>query len=205
MPVKSCKKLIFSFLPAFLFVLTVAASIPHIDTARTREKAKQALAYCRQKGFDTKYCILIDMSLPSGTKRFVVWYFGKNNILLSGLVSHGCGKMPWSGMWSKDKPVFSNADGSHCTPLGKYKINNRAYSAWGIHVKHYLDGLESTNSNALVRQIVFHSWEEVAENDVYPFETPEGWGCPAISNNTMKIVDGMLRKQKKHWLMWIYA
>jgi len=203
-PVKSCVKLAFNFLPAFLFAISVKASVPRLDTSRTRQKAKQALTFCRQRGYDAKYCILIDMSLPSGVKRFMVWDFGKNNILLSGLVSHGCGNMPWSGVWSKDKPVFSNADGSHCTPLGKYKINSRAYSAWGIHVKYYLDGLESTNSNALVRQIVFHSWEEVAENEVYPFGTPEGWGCPAISNNTMKTVDALLRKKKKHWLMWIY-
>ncbi|WP_234997862.1 murein L,D-transpeptidase catalytic domain-containing protein [Mucilaginibacter sp. OK098] len=201
---KSCINLAFNFLPAFLFAFSVKASVPRIDTSRTRQKAKQALTFCRQKGYDTQYCILIDMSLPSGVKRFMVWDFGKNDILVSGLVSHGCGKMPWSGVWSKDKPVFSNADGSHCTPLGKYKINNRAYSAWGIHVKYYLDGLESTNSNALARQIVFHSWEEVAENEIYPFGTPEGWGCPAISNNTMKTVDALLRKQKKHWLMWIY-
>ena len=28
--------------------------------------------------------------------------------------------------------------------------------------------------------------------------------CPAISNNTMKIVDALLRQQKKHLLLWIY-
>jgi hypothetical protein len=197
-------QIIVSFLSAFLFAVNTYASAPHIDTIRTRQKAKQALTFCRQRGYNTNYCILIDMSLPSGVKRFMVWDFNKNKILIAGLVSHGCGKMPWSGVWSKDKPVFSNADGSHCTPLGKYRINNRAYSAWGIHVKYFLDGLERTNSNALVRQVVFHSWEEVPESEVYPTGTPEGWGCPAISNNTMKLVDPLIRKQKKHVMMWIY-
>lgn len=180
------------------------ARVPNSDTVRTRQKAKQALAFCRQKGYNTKYCILIDMGLPSGVKRFMVWDMSKNNILISGLVSHGCGKSPWSGVWSKDKPEFSNLDGSHCTALGKYQINTRAYSAWGLHVKYYLAGLESTNNNAMIRQIVFHSWESVPETDVYPNGTPEGWGCPAISNNTMKFVDALIRRQKKHMLMWIY-
>jgi hypothetical protein len=172
---------------------------------RTREKARQALTFCKQKGYNTKYTILIDMNLPSGVKRFVVWDFARNNIMLSGLVSHGCGKMPWSATWSKDRPDFSNADGSHCTALGKYRIDGRAYSAWGIHVKYYLAGLESTNDKALGRQIVFHSWEKVAENDVYPQGTPEGWGCPAISNKAMQTVSALIDKQKKHLLMWIYS
>lgn len=204
MPVNSCNKFICSFLPAFFLVLCVSAAIPHIDTSRTRQHAKQALLFCRQQGYNTRYCVLIDMSLPSGVKRLVVWDFRRNDMIIAGLVSHGCGTAPWSGIWSKDKPVFSNADGSHCTALGKYKINNRAYSAWGIHVKYYLNGLESTNSNAMIRQIVFHSWEAVPENEVYPSGSPEGWGCPAISNHTMKAVDALFQKQKKHLLMWIY-
>ncbi len=178
---------------------------PHIDTLRAQQKASEALIFCKQKGYDTKYCILIDMGLPSGVKRFMLWDFSKKAILTSGLISHGCGAMPWSGKWSKDKPQFSNADGSHCTALGKYRIDQRAYSAWGINVKYYLTGLESTNNNALKRQIVFHSWESVPETEVYPDGIPEGWGCPAISNGVMKVVDALLRHQKKHTLLWIYA
>jgi len=204
MPVKKLYKLIYTFLPAFLFAFSLSAATPRLDTARTWQKAKEALKFCKAKGYNTQYCILIDMSLHSGVKRFVVWDFKKSNIFLSGLVSHGCGKYPWSGAATANNPTFSNADGSHCTALGKYRVNARAYSNWGIHVKYFLNGLESSNNKALGRQIVFHSWEQVAENDVYPYGTPEGWGCPAISNNTMKIVDPLIRKQSKHLLLWIY-
>ena len=188
-----------------LLTATANAFAPHIDINRTRQKAKQSLAYCKQKGYNTRYCILIDMSLHSGVKRFMVWDFRKNDTLITGLVSHGCANAPWSGVWTKDKPVFSNSDGSHCTALGKYRVEGRAYSAWGIHVKYFLTGLESTNNNALIRQIVFHSWDQVSETSVYPNGTPEGWGCPAISNNTLKIVDALIRKQKKRMMMWIYS
>jgi hypothetical protein len=186
------------------FGISAFAVSPHIDMARTLQKAKQAQIFCKQKGYNARYCILVDMGLPSGVKRFVVWDFVKKDTLICGLVSHGCGRNPWSGVWSKDKPTFSNQDNSHCTALGKYQVDGRAYSAWGNHVKYYLTGLEGTNNNALVRQIVFHSWEQVSENEVYPNGTPEGWGCPAISNNTMKITDALIRKQKKHLLLWIY-
>lgn len=195
---------IITFFLLLLWCLNINATIPKIDINRVRSKAKQALLFCKQKGYNTRYCILIDMSLPSGVKRFIMWDFGKNDTLTLGLVSHGCGSAPWSGVWTKDKPQFSNTDGSHCTALGKYRIDERAYSAWGTHVKYYLAGLEGTNSNALGRQIVFHAWEQVTDNEVYPNGTPEGWGCPAISNNTMKIVDPLIRRQKKHILLWIY-
>jgi hypothetical protein len=202
--VKRCKNLFFSFLPAIFFAFSLNAPVPQINPDRTRQKAVECLRYCRQHGYNTHYCVLIDMSLPSGVKRFMVWDFRKQSILVSGLVSHGCGKGPWSGVWSKDKPSFSNSDGSHCTALGKYEVDNRAYSAWGVHIKYYLTGLEATNNNALIRQVVFHSWEEVPETEIYPQGTPEGWGCPAISNNTMKTVDQLIRKQQKHVLLWIY-
>jgi hypothetical protein len=132
---KTYHKLVIAFLLAFAFAPSVKATTPHIDINRTRQKAKQALIFCRQKGYNTKYCILIDMSLPSGVKRFMVWNFLKNDTLVSGLVSHGCGVEPWSGVWSKDNPVFSNIINSHCTSLGKYSVNARAGSAWGIHIK----------------------------------------------------------------------
>nr|WP_294793599.1 murein L,D-transpeptidase catalytic domain family protein [uncultured Mucilaginibacter sp.] len=197
-------KIIYRILPAFLLLLSFRAAAKHLDIKRTREKAKQALQFCKQKGYNTQYCILIDMSLSSGVKRFVVWSFKGDSILASGLVSHGCGRSPWSGTSSRYKPEFSNADGSHCTALGKYQLKGRGYSNWGIHVKYYLNGLESTNNKAMGRQIVFHSWDDVPEQEVYPLGTPEGWGCPAISNNTMKLVDPLLRKQKKNTLLWIY-
>jgi hypothetical protein len=195
---------LFMLIGLLLIGISVKADAPEINVARSQQKAKAALLFNKQKGYNTKYCILIDMSLPSGVKRFMVWDFKQNKAILTGLVSHGCGNSPWSGMWSKDKPTFSNADGSHCTSLGKYAITARGYSNWGIKVRYCMAGLEKTNSNAMARQIVFHSWEQVPDEEIYPNGTPEGWGCPAISNSNMKIVDALLRKQKKRMMMWIY-
>ena len=197
--------LLAGFIVLLLSISNVHGQTPHIDTARTRQKAQQALRFCRNKGYNTQYCILIDMSLPSGINRFVVWDFSKSNIRLSGLVSHGCGANPWSVDYSKSNPKFSNEADSHCTSLGKYGIHSRGYSQWGIHVKYALTGLEKSNSNALARQVVLHSWNSVPEKEVYPNGTPEGWGCPAISNHTMQAVDALIRKQRTTMLLWIYS
>ena len=177
---------------------------PSINIESTRLKAIQALKFCKGENFNQDLCILIDMSLHSGIKRFIVWDFKKNKISKSFLVGHGCGDNPWNKDISKETPKFSNDDGSHCSSLGKYKIGKRTHSDWGVNIKYALHGLDLTNSNAFKRFIVFHSWEVVSDEELYPNGTPEGWGCPTISNNSFKIIDLLLKSSAKPVLMWIY-
>jgi hypothetical protein len=44
----------------------------------------------------------------------------------------------------------------------------------------------------------------VSDSATYPTGTPEGWGCPAISNKNFKLIDPLLQKTNKSVLMWIY-
>ncbi|WP_284651217.1 murein L,D-transpeptidase catalytic domain-containing protein [Flavobacterium terrisoli] len=177
---------------------------PTVNVSRTDTKAKEALTFCKANNYNEDFCILIDMSIHSGLNRLFLYDFKKNAISQQMLVGHGCCNYPWSQTWSKDSPTFSNKDGSHCSALGKYKIGQRAWSDWGIHVKYVLHGLDESNSNAQSRYIVFHSWEKVSDTEVYPEGTPEGWGCPTISNKNMKIIDPILKAADKPVLLWIY-
>jgi hypothetical protein len=177
---------------------------PSVNKSKLQVKAKEALDFCKRKGYNSNFCFLIDMSLHSGVNRFFIWNFLEAKIEDSLLVAHGTGNYPWNNDFTKENPSFSNKDGSHCTSLGKYKIGIRGYSDWGIHVKYLMHGLEESNSNALARQVVFHSWERVSDTEVYPDGTPEGWGCPAISNAKMLLIDKKLKASKSPVLMWIY-
>ncbi|ALR29539.1 peptidase [Chryseobacterium sp. IHB B 17019] len=177
---------------------------PGIDVNKTKLKAKEALQFCKSKNLNTDFCILIDMELHSGIKRFFIWDFKKDVVSKQYLVGHGCGSNSWSKDHSKDNPKFSNEDGSHLSALGKYKLEGRGYSDWGIHVKYLMHGLEETNNNALKRFIVFHSWDLMSDKEVFPDGSPEGWGCPTVSNNAMKEIDPMLQNARKPVLMWIY-
>lgn len=177
---------------------------PSVNMKTTRLKALEAFDFCKNQNFNTDFCILVDMSLHSGVKRFFVWDFKRDTISFSFLVSHGCCNNTWNDDLSKENPGFSNIEGSHCSSSGKYKIGERDYSDWGVHIKYVLYGLDDSNSNALSRVIVFHSWEVVADKEIYPDGTPEGWGCPAISNNSFKIVDPLLKGSIPPVLMWIY-
>ncbi|MES2591005.1 MAG: murein L,D-transpeptidase catalytic domain family protein [Bacteroidota bacterium] len=179
-------------------------NLPIAMIEKARIKADEALMYCKANKLNTDFCILIDMSLHSGVNRFFVWDFEKDTIINRFVVGHGCCDKPWSSDLSKDNPTFSNKDGSHCSALGKYKLGDRGYSDWGINVKYLMHGLEPTNNNALARTIVFHSWDMVSDKEVYPDGTPEGWGCPTISNNNMLIIDPKLKSAQKPVLMWIY-
>jgi hypothetical protein len=44
----------------------------------------------------------------------------------------------------------------------------------------------------------------ITENETFPEGTPEGWGCPAVSNQQMRALDSLLKKEKKPLLLWIY-
>lgn len=177
---------------------------PEVNMALLRSKAQAAKAFCNKRDFNTKFCLLIDMSLHSGLKRFFVWDLKGDSIMHRFMVAHGCCDSPWSYAFTKDDPGFSNTDGSHCSSLGKYRLGKRAYSEWGVGIKYIMHGLESSNSNAESRLIVFHSWDEITDDEIYPDGTVEGWGCPTLSNNSFKIVDPMIKASKKPVLMWIY-
>lgn len=175
-----------------------------IDASKLKKQSEEAFKFCKKNRYDTLNCILVDMSVHSGNNRFMVWDFSKDTVLFAGLVSHGCGLKPWGKDRSKEEPVFSNKHDSHCSSLGKYKIGARGYSQWGIKVNYLLHGLEGSNSNALSREIVLHSWEDIPDEELYPRGTPEGWGCPAVSNELLKKLDPLLRNKSKPVLLWIY-
>ncbi len=183
---------------------SVVISKPKIDIPKTTQKAKEALEFCESKNFNTDFCILIDMGLHSGLKRFFIYDFKKNEISQQYLVGHGCGNSSWSTDDTKENPSFSNEDNSHLSSLGKYKLGARGYSNWGVNIKYLMHGLEETNNNALKRIIVFHSWEKMSDEEAYPKGSPEGWGCPTVSNNAFKEIDPLIMNSKKPILMWIY-
>ena len=183
--------------------ITLSISCANEDT-KPNLRTDEALAYIKQNNMNTDFCIFIDMETHSGKERFVVWDFNQKKILKQGLVSHGCGEQPWSGDYTKEAPIFSNEFDSHLSSEGKYAIGDRAWSNWGINIKYWLKGLDSTNSNAEKRLIVLHGWESISDKEILPNGTPEGWGCPAVSNNMMTYLDTKLRYVDKPVLFWIY-
>lgn len=165
--------------------------------------SKEALEFCKKHKLEREYFLLADLSVHSGKKRLFKYDFKKDTISSSYMVSHGCGDSMWGQTFTKNDPKISNEADSHCSSTGKYIIKERGVSQWGIKVKYLLHGKDKTNSNALNRAIVLHSWEEIPNNEVFPKGTPEGWGCPAVSNEAMREIDKILKQSKKSVLLWV--
>ncbi|MCU0417388.1 MAG: murein L,D-transpeptidase catalytic domain family protein [Cytophagaceae bacterium] len=177
-----------------------ATSVDETDVPSV-QKIQEAKRFVREQSMDTSLFILIDMRIHSGKNRFFIWDAKGDSILYSGLVCHGSGKGSTAAI-----PVFSNEKGSYCSSLGRYAIGARSYSQWGIHIHYKLHGLDTSNSNAMERIVVLHSYDEVPDIEIYPYYLPLGYslGCPVVSNSMMTRIDALLKNRKQRVLLWMY-
>ena len=193
-----------------LILLSIASQleneVEHQKDFYTRldTKADSAYLFCTTHQYNTDIFLLFDARIHSGKKRFFIYDYKSKSILTSSLCSHGCGDSLWGSDETKTCPVFSNMPESHCSSLGKYRVGKRGYSNWGININYRLHGLEKSNSKANARDVVLHSWFDISEEETYPAGSPEGWGCPAVSNDFMAALDSVLIKSRKPVLLWIY-
>ena len=166
-------------------------------TYGTRNRANQVKIYAEQKGYSTKYCFLVNMSLPSGRNRFFVYDLEKNSVVYSGLVAHGsCNETFIS------HPRFSNANGSGCSSLGKYKVGAFYHGKYGKSFR--LHGLENANSNAYARAVVIHAYYCVPDEEIYPRVLCNSFGCPMVSQSFFNRLSRIIGSSEKPVLLWIY-
>lgn len=166
---------------------------------RMKQNTANLEAYVNANGFNTDYCFLVDMSIPSGKKRFFVYNIKKDSIEFTSLVAHGSGSYTSA---CNDQLVFSNTPNSNATSLGKYKIGGSYYGTWGFSYRLY--GLDSTNNKAYERAIVLHSDSYVPENETYPRHIYESEGCPIVSPNFLAVLGKYIKTSTKPVLLWIY-
>jgi hypothetical protein len=160
-------------------------------------KKAKAFSYCKGNELDTNVCILINMDVHSGKKRLFVLDFIADTLLLKGICAHGSCNGRNAPKKNGSAMQFSNVSNSYCSSLGKYKIGKRSWSNWVINVHYKLHSLDSSNSNAYKRIVVLHSYEGVPDYEVYPNRVMTSWGCPMVSDESMRYLDKMLKKRKK--------
>ena len=151
-------------------------------------KTFELKSYCRFKGYNTDYGILVDYSRHSFQQRFYVVDLNTGEIVLKSLCGHGRG-----GDSSVFRGEFSNVPGSHCSSLGHYKIG-RERKMYNYPVNAFeLDGLDETNSNARARAILIH-----------PSVGPRSLGCVTLPFHRYKRLAKMLHMQCVSVIMWVY-
>lgn len=166
---------------------------------RLKQNTASLEEYVTENDFNPEYCFLVDMSIPSGKKRFFIYNIKKDVVEYSSLVSHGSGSYKPG---CNDQLVFSNMPSSNATSIGKYKIGNAYYGTYGLSYKLY--GLDSSNNNAYKRAIVLHSDSYVPETETYPRHIFESAGCPAVSPNFLAELGKYIKTSNKPLLLWIY-
>lgn len=166
---------------------------------RLKLRTAEMHEFIKTGDYNTDYCFMVDMSIPSGKKRFFVLNLKNDSVEISSLVSHGSGSYKPN---CQDVLTFSNSPNSNATSLGKYKIGVSYYGTYGLSYK--LFGLDSTNSNAYERAVVLHSDSYVPDKETYPRHIYESAGCPIVSPSVLGLLGKYIKNAAKPVLLWIY-
>ncbi|WP_228374692.1 murein L,D-transpeptidase catalytic domain-containing protein [Chryseobacterium sp. FH1] len=166
--------------------------------AKISQKIADLKAFIKESNYNSDKAFLIDFSISSSKFRFFVVDLKSGKIIQKALVAHGDG--------SEDGKVngilkFSNKDGSHCSSLGKYIIEEKYKGKFGMSYR--LTGLDETNSNARSRAIVLHRLScvpDVEQKD----EICLSFGCPMVSDNFFKILEQHIDKSDKKLIIYAY-
>lgn len=185
----------------FLLLINCCTSRPAEPSAldpspiRLKQHAIQLKSFAVGQQANTRFGILIDMSLPSWKKRLFVVDLQTDSVLIDGLVCHGQGKDYYT-----EDVAFSNEVGSNCSSQGRYKIGVRYYGDFGLAYK--LHGLDSSNSNAFKRFVVFHAHPCVSEFEGTTICRSDG--CPTVNPVVLEKTAKLIDASAKPVLMWIY-
>ena len=191
------KKFLVSLCCLFIAINVVKLFMPNSIPSDISEIYK----YCKQNGYSTDYCYLVDFSRHSGLDRFYIYSFKEKKIIHKSLCAQGLGPN-----YNIFKHEFSNKVGSNLSSLGKYKVGNirKMYTVqWCTPRGYTVYGLESTNSNALARGILIHNGNP--EIQTFPFPCfPVSRGCFAVSNSMMKHIENTKKHTSKPILLYAY-
>lgn len=203
-------KLIYSLKPFLFFIfsfLIISCEVKSQENqsiyyTNPEEKISHKIAdlksFLKESNYNSEKAFLIDFSVSSSKFRFFVVDLMTRKIIQKGLVAHGDG--------SEDGKInnnlkFSNIDGSHCSSLGKYVIEEKYNGKFGMSYR--LTGLDDTNNNARARAIVLHKL-----NCVPDVEQSEdiclSFGCPMVSEDFFKILEQHIDKSDRKIIIYAY-
>ena len=173
------------------------STVKPVRKSTLSSRATEVSNYVVQKGYSTKYCFLIDMSLPSGSNRFFIYDLQKGSVAYSGLVAHGSCEERFLS-----RARFSNVNNSGCSSLGRYKVGAFYNGKYGESFR--LHGLDNSNSNAFPRGVVIHGYDCVPDEEIFPRVLCNSLGCPMVSYNFFDKLSRIISGSEKPILLWIY-
>jgi len=153
--------------------------------------------FVKGKNYNQDIAVFINFKTYSGKYRYFVYDLKNDKILQKAIVSHGSGSVVKN---SKDLK-FSNTEGSYQSSLGKYEILNSYSGKFGKAYR--LNGLDISNSNAMQRAIVLHSYGCIPDRES---SDPAclSLGCPMLSTNALVETAKYLDQSKYPVIMYAF-
>ncbi|MDY3547398.1 murein L,D-transpeptidase catalytic domain family protein [Riemerella anatipestifer] len=164
---------------------------------RLKENVLIVKKYIQNKNYNQDIVMLIDYKIPSGKYRFFVYSFKADKIVDRGLVAHGSDSVNKGD----NTLVFSNTENSYQSSLGKFKIGGSYNGQFGKSYR--LVGLDKSNSNALRRAIVLHSYHGIPNQEI-DGDISLSLGCPMVSHLFFKRLENYIYTSEKPILLYSY-
>ena len=185
-----------SFVPPSYMMAKPEKGIEVYAEVELLQQANVLKKFAVENNYDTEYAFLVNMSIKSGKKRFYVVNLQTMAIENSSLVAHGRG----DERFTFDKE-YSNAAGSNCSSLGRYKVGKSYTGQFGLAYK--LCGLDNTNSNAYNRFVVLHAMGCISYEET---DSPicQSEGCPAIAPQFLEEIKPIIDSREKPMLLWVF-
>ncbi len=181
----------------FLFSCTGKSQEAKRMSPIPKEKIQEVKSFVSGKNYNQNLAIFINFKIPSGSYRFFIYDLKNDIIVEKAIVSHGSGSVVPNSTALR----FSNTVGSYQSSLGKYAIGSSYVGTFGKSYR--LTGLDSSNSNALKRAIVLHSYDCIGD-----VETSElaclSLGCPMLSKKFFKVAEKYIDTSKKKIILYAF-
>jgi hypothetical protein len=143
------------FIFLFLFIIScskIESQSGNVVDYLPKSKILEIKDYIKGKNYNQDLAVFINFKVHSGKYRYFVYDLKSDKILQKAVVAHGSGSV----VKNSQNLQFSNINGSFQSSLGKYEIKESYSGKFGKSYR--LNGLDPTNSNAMSRAIVLHSY-----------------------------------------------
>ena len=174
----------------FLFLFIISCSKTQSQQSQSvlpESKILEIKNFVKGKNYNQEIAVFINFKTHSGKYRYFVYDLKNNKILQKAIVSHGSGSV----ISKSDVLKFSNIEGSYQSSLGKYEIKESYHGKFGKSYR--LNGLDKSNSNAMSRAIVMHSYPCILDVETNN-SACLSLGCPMLSpkafTKTSSFIDG---------------
>ncbi|AZA76346.1 hypothetical protein EG347_01790 [Chryseobacterium sp. G0186] len=187
----------------FIVLLLFLISCSKIESQQAKvvdvpqSKISEIKNYIKNKDYNQELAVFINFKISSGKYRYFIYDLKNDKIIQRAIVSHGSGSViPQSNALQ-----FSNIEGSYQSSLGKYSIGESYVGQFGKAYR--LKGLDDTNSNAMKRAIVLHSFGCVPDVES---QNPAclSLGCPMLSVNAFKETAKYIDKSKLPIILYTF-